>query len=116
MEAPSTWRLEEASGPVAQSGQSIGLLIRVSWVRIPAGSPTVSETYGDSNSASRVAVCGQYVSHAGYWVRLISIVVISVVQELKASSCATTVITWTLFLSSSNGFSKSGNLFRVSIR
>ena len=27
------------SGPVAQSGQSIGLLIRVSWVRIPAGLP-----------------------------------------------------------------------------
>ena len=26
-------------GPVAQSGQSIGLLIRVSWVRIPAGPP-----------------------------------------------------------------------------
>ena len=26
-------------GPVAQPGQSIGLLIRVSWVRIPAGLP-----------------------------------------------------------------------------
>ena len=32
-------------GPVAQSGQSIGLLIRVSWVRIPAGPLEKARTY-----------------------------------------------------------------------
>ena len=38
----NTFTPSSPHGPVAQFGQSIGLLIRVSWVRIPAGPPPFS--------------------------------------------------------------------------
>jgi len=73
-------------------GRSTHLYLRLTGTRTPhRGSPCA----------------GSGLAMPGYWVRLITIIAISSVQELKASSRATTVATRTLSLSSSNGFSSS---------
>ena len=78
--------------------------------------PFVSETYGDSNSASRAAVCGKWVIRAGLLGEFDDHNRDLRRAGVEGVATPTTVATWTLPLSSSNGISKSGNLFSVSIR